>query len=289
MYLPSNIAELLNGYVVIMKRVTLYAPEERQIAERHLDELVAESTRFTELEDRTREGLWSLLGSIYEIAPTIENVPARKELLIARVAIRADVAGNNQWQPRTKKVDDLLLVLLFGLQGRQTKSQRLSALRVAAKQGIERSRARYIEWIRQVGGVEGARKLAKCPASNGNGLGSYANRLKDFEPGYQGIATPRPLTDTDFPSGLGVVLVRRNADGDLLPLGTLTNEKLVASAARHLLRELDLMSQDFRKEIEADLKERERPKREAHKRLVRLGLFEGEFGDYLDAGAPMEL
>lgn len=204
-----------------------------------LDELLAQSASFAELEDRTHEALWSLLGSIFEIAPTIEQSPARMERLIVRVADRQDVRESKQWKLQGKQVEDLLLVLLFGLERRQTRNQRLSVLRIAADREIERSRAAFIEWMRQVGGVEGARKASSTTVSSQNDLRSFAHTLKDFEPGSQGIIAPKPLTDRAFPEGLGVVLVRKAPDGATIPLGTLTNEKLVQFAARELLREFN--------------------------------------------------
>lgn len=203
----------------------------------------------------------ALLGRIYEAVPMITAGSCARSELVAAIRKRPDIVGSNRWNPDRKSPEELFLALLFGVdKQRSTKSQWLAALRGAASAEVDRGQLAFIDYMNEVGGIDGAGKeirAAKNPSETAERFARSLAELKE-ELGELGIEddraepveVPKPFGGDPFPEGLGVMLFRQfrtdQASGALLavPLQTCSDPALVIRVMEHLQRERVKVAKD---------------------------------------------
>ncbi|WP_321326793.1 hypothetical protein [uncultured Parasphingorhabdus sp.] len=211
-----------------------------------LDEgLSSLQTHFADWEtadDRGKHSLWKLLGKAYALGSEIAENDLIRSALISKVSDDPDVAASNRWNAETKHPFDLLLVLLLGLteETKATKSQWLRTLKTAQTQSIDPTPESFLAWIEKLGGVDAALKLGRKPRPPKLKLSEMVTAIPEPD-NFENLAFDMPLklSDDDLPEGYGLVIVKKTNDGDqLLPLGTIVNERQVSEAVRTFVAEL---------------------------------------------------
>lgn len=232
--------------------------------------------------------LWRLLGLVHELAAQIETNNLAFRQLIEEVSNMPEVRASNTWEAKSKKANELLLVLLLGLKNetKARKSQWLSALKAANKCEIEPSQEAFFDWIAAHGGVEGARKLNSTPRPK-RSLRNLASQFSEEMFQDQGaIELPESVQDGALPEGFGLVLVKQwKGNKKAIPIATFTNQNEVLNAVTRYLNAERRRQKQEEAAHSAELKEIQKDRRKKVRRLYNQARkrhrFGGEFVEYL--------
>ena len=212
-----------------------------------IDELKSDLAAWQTADLRTKESLWHLLGGIYEHSAKIERDKHALMALIAMVNQIDGVRESNRWHAHTKAPQELLIVLLlgFGEDNKSTRSQWRSALNAAKKTKIKKDRPTFVNWISEIGGVEGARQSVAKPrkAISIEQLAAGVEPFVDAE--VFPIKLPNNLTEDPLPERFGLILVREaGSEKTAFPIATITNEPLVRAALRTFIAEQERIEKE---------------------------------------------
>jgi hypothetical protein len=239
--------------------------------EQELAALRVQHEGWLQASSRGNHSLWDLLGLIFELGSKVqENASARSDL-IRRVEADSDVAKSNRWQAKDKSAFELLIVVLVGFHdgNKGTRSQWLSALKAAKKANIPRAKTPFVDWIKDLGGVDAARRsLAKGPANEGNE--TLASQLDGFvDQDRSAFSLPDRFSDQGFAEGFGLVLVKKVGEGEAVPVATIENERQVTVAIKTFLSAQKRRERGEWKAYEAEVLGVQRQRRAKVRRLYR--------------------
>lgn len=213
-------------------------------------------------DSESKRSLWELLGGIYELAEKVlGNENARAELvgLVKRIE---EVKESTRWgRPETKHPRELLVVQLLGLNERTkaTKSNWLKALKAAEECNIEKTKIAFVDWISEIGGIEGARKLyakpraPKPPTQIEDILASI--NLNDDEQ----MELPMSFWGKEREDGLSLMLVKHCSGDVVVPIFSFAGEKQIIAIwdahekhGRKIERELGAELESNRKKFDRE-------------------------------------
>lgn len=256
-----------------------------------LDELNSTYEGWQKTDQHGNRSLWSMLGKVYELGPSIDENKAARARLVAKVNTHPTVQGKNSWKADHKKTYDLLLILLLGLKDetKATKSQWLGAIRAAGIAKIEPESDKFVSWMEVIGGVNAARKsVTRKPSPERNDIKTWLPKLAEFIDQQQEMITlPELWGERTFPGGMGVLLVQKGSHwNEGRPIATLTNHKLIISAIKVLLAQAGRKEREMISSMNADLRKRQKAAMPNWRKYSETGDYAGSLDDYLNEGCP---
>lgn len=208
--------------------------------ETDIDVLTAEFKSWNETDGRGNHQLWSMLGRVYEFSAKVQTDTSARSALIHLVEQEPSVKKSNKWKAGRKKPQELILTLLLGLkeETKSTKSQWSGALRAADKANVEPKHAIFQKWLKDIGGIQAARKTLKKEKIEID-FESLLNELDTYSDQSQ-VSFEAPLPDdsdqSSLPDGVGLVIVRQLGEGmEVVPIGTIVGGKLLTDAIKKLI------------------------------------------------------
>lgn len=204
--------------------------------------------------------LWSMLGRVYELGGRVENNGTIKHDLIAKVEQDPNVKGNPRWDSSKKTAHELLLVLFLSLKEdtKAKKSQWFSAIRAAETAKIEAKADKFLAFMEDMGGIDGARKSIARPAKPKQTFEELVAAVSEWaETDNPSFISPTLIGEgVSLPSGIGLVLVKGGiVGGEVTPIATITNSKIVEEAMRRFLVEYDAAEIRQQRDLEAGFQE----------------------------------
>ena len=203
--------------------------------------------------------LWSMLGKVYELGAKVDDNGLARRSLLERVNADPNVRDNHRWDATKKTAHELLLVVLLSIkeETKAKKSQWFSAIRAASKAKTPATKAGFVTFVEDVGGLDKARKsiakVAEQRPTFDDLLDTIVSGLASGDES-QAFRAPEPLRDEAIAAGgVGLVLVKRNEDGNLVvPLATLTNRKVLEVAFLEIMAMWKLAQADQERDLQLD-------------------------------------
>lgn len=253
-----------------------------------LDALRSEFEGWKTASARGTHRLWALLGNIYELGTVVHANPALRLNLVRTIEKNPGFSGSNRWSAEGKSAFELLIALLLNLgdANKGTRSQWLSALKAAKKASVPATKAQFVDWIRNLGGVEAARKMLVKGAVRDD-VQTLASQLDEFvDHEIAAFPLPERLSDQGFPRGYGLVLVKQIGTGsEAIPVVSIENERQVAAAMKAVLSAYNRQERAKRKEYQAGVSAEQRRRkarvRQLYREAVRAGRTTAEYDEYL--------
>ncbi len=235
-------------------RVTDFA--DAHVIDNGLADLTSAFAHFETLEGTGTKQLWSVLGKVYELGAQIEKNDMAKIELAKRVSEDPNVQDSPKWNPEKKTAHELLLVSLLSLKNdnRAKRSQWLSAIKAARTAGTPANHDDFVAFVQEAGGVDAARKRIAKPRKEPkpDELIKFANGFFDEE--RSSFNAPESYSPVDeFANELGIVLVKATGNGrEVVPLATISNEKLVKRVVQCLIKTAGELDRETRKSVSND-------------------------------------